>query len=74
MKNKAGFTLIEIMAVVNLLFIVVIAGCWIGNLAKFCKSDFKAPYKREIIHGIGIVPVVSVATVWFNIDETGEDT
>lgn len=47
----------------SLIFIFVIA-CYIGNVIKFMRCDFKAPWKGEIIHAIGFVPGVSIITVW----------
>jgi hypothetical protein len=36
-------------------FLVFIFIGWILNFVAFCKCDFEAPYKAEIIRGIGIV-------------------
>lgn len=45
------------------LFIVV---CWVVNLIKLFQCDFAAPYKDEVIHGIGLfVFFASPITVWF---------
>lgn len=56
----------KIFGVIYLAVVVFIAGCWIGNCIKFVKCDFEAPYKGEIIHGIGFFPGVSMITVWFD--------
>lgn len=38
---------------------------WVLNLIKFCQCDFDAPWKSEIIHGIGVfLPPTSIVTVW----------
>ena len=40
--------------------------CWIVNFVKFLNCDFDAPYKEEIIHGIGVFTAVGAGvTVWF---------
>jgi hypothetical protein len=44
------------------------------NFVKFCASDFKSPFKREVIHGIGLVTPTFVITSWMNFDETPEVT
>jgi len=42
------------------------AGCWIGNVVKLTRCDFEAPYKGEIIHAVGLIPHLSIITVWNN--------
>jgi hypothetical protein len=39
--------------VIGLLYFILIVG-WGMNIYKFCKLDFKEPYKAEIVRGIGI--------------------
>lgn len=70
-KSKTGNAVISAM-LVQLLIVGLLLGSWIVNLVKFCKSDFKAPVKREVIHGVGLIPAISIVTCWFNIDETPE--
>lgn len=41
---------------------------WIGNLNQLLDCDFKAPYKCEVIHTIGIIPLAALVTVWFDTD------
>jgi len=39
---------------------------WIVNIIKFVECDFSGPiWKEEIIHGIGLIPGVSMITCWF---------
>ena len=47
-------------------FALLLAGCWIGNVVKLVNCDFEAPYKGEVIHMIGLIPAVSLVTVWFD--------
>lgn len=43
---------------------------WVWNIVLFIQSDFKAPYKREVIRGIGIVFVpLGGITGFINIDD-----
>lgn len=58
------------VVVIWVLFIVIIGGSWIGNLVELLNCDGEAPYKCEIAHGAGLIPVVSLVTVWFDSDET----
>lgn len=51
------------------LVVLFIIGCWIVNLVKLVECDFEAPYKNEAIHAIGLIPVASVVTVWFGVDD-----
>ena len=37
-------------------------GSWVGNIISLTRCDFKAPYKAEIIRGVGI-PVAPVGIV-----------
>jgi Tfp pilus assembly protein PilV len=63
-NNQNGFTLVE--AVVGLLVIIIVAG-WIMNFYKLSQCDFEAPYKAEVIHGVGIVPIVGMVTGWLDV-------
>lgn len=39
---------------------------WIVNIVKLFNCDFEGPsWKTEIIHGIGLIPGVSMITCWF---------
>lgn len=53
---------------VSMLIISVIF-CWIVNFVKLAECDFKAPYKCEVVHGLGVVPQLSIFTVWFDSDK-----
>lgn len=48
---------------INVLFLIYFLVTWIINLIQFCNCDFKEPYKKEIIKGIGVAGF-SWATVW----------
>ncbi len=42
--------------------------CEIGNIVKLVQCDWSdtGSWKGEIIHGIGLVPGVSIVTFWFD--------
>jgi prepilin-type N-terminal cleavage/methylation domain-containing protein len=69
MKSKSGFTLIEIMIVVVIFGVILGIVPYGMNIYKFCTSDFDAPYKREIVHGIGLVPPLGCVTGWINVED-----
>lgn len=50
------------------LLIVGIVGYGL-NFYKLTQCDFQAPYKAEIIRGIGIVPVVGAFTGYMDLGE-----
>ena len=55
----------KMITVLGFSLFLFVAGCWIGNLYKLTQCDFEKPYKCEIIHAVGIIPVASIVTVWF---------
>jgi len=52
---------------IQLVVVILIGSGWIMNLKKLSDCDFKAPYKAEVIHTIGIIPVVGAVTGWMNL-------
>jgi hypothetical protein len=42
--------------------------CWIVNLIQFINCDFEAPYKKEIIKGVGLTGL-SFVTVFVANDQ-----
>lgn len=55
--------------IVGAIVCFVLLGPWLINAYKFTNCDFKAPYRCEAIHGVGVVPVLSFVTVWFDSDK-----
>lgn len=49
------------------ILISAIAIGWVKNIIKLTNCDFEAPYKAEIIYGIGIIPVVGAITGWIDV-------
>lgn len=56
------------------LIIVIWVSGYIQCIVKFVKSDFDAPYKREIIYGVSmfIFPVGGIVG-WVNIEDGDKD-
>ena len=65
-RRNIGYSLTELLAV---LFAIALVASYITNFVKFTNCDFEAPYKCEVIHGVGIIPPFSILTVWFDSDE-----
>ena len=58
----------ETVAMIIILALAAIP--WIWNAVKLTNCDFDAPYRCEVVHGIGLtVPPSSIITVWFDDDE-----
>ena len=50
----------------SVLVIVVFTG-WVKNIVKLSECDFKAPYKAEVVHAVGLIPPVGMVTGWLNV-------
>lgn len=48
---------------------IFVAVSWFTNLFKLTECDFEAPFKCEAVHGIGLIPVVSVVTAWIDVED-----
>ena len=45
----------------------------VQDIYKFVNCDFKAPYKAEILYGVGLIPPIGSIMGWLNIqDNNGE--
>lgn len=64
MNKQRGFTAIELIIVIVVLFMAI---GWVKNIIKLSNCDFAAPYKAEVIHGVGIIPIVGGITGWLNV-------
>lgn len=53
--------------IVWLVLVLVIGTGWVKNIIKLSSCDFEAPYKAEVIHGIGIIPPVGMITGWLDV-------
>lgn len=62
MNNKTFKRVFGAQAVIVVLMMVA----YVVNFIKFIENDFEAPYKSEIVNGIGVViPPAASITVWF---------
>ena len=48
-----------------ILFVVYGIAAWIINFIKLLNCDFAPIGREEVIHGLGLIPVFSMVTVWF---------
>lgn len=62
---KATVNILAIILLITILAFPFIG--WVKNIGKLASCDFQAPYKAEIIHGIGIVPIVGAFTGWMDL-------
>jgi hypothetical protein len=46
---------------------------YVVNIDKFFRCDFQAPYKTEIIRGIGIISPLGCITGWIKIEDTPQN-
>lgn len=62
MNNKTIRGVFRAQAVIVILMLVA----YVVNFIKFIGNDFEAPYKSEIVNGIGVfIPPAASITVWF---------
>ena len=59
------------MKLLPLLFVALLAfaqvAAWFVNFYKVTQCDFEAPYKSEVLHGLGVFcPPAAIITVWFD--------
>ena len=69
MKLKIGLTF------GGFLFFCFFFACVVGwgmNVYKFTKLDFEAPYKAEVVRGLGVLPIVPMGAImgYIDIDDT----
>ena len=53
-------------------FLLIVLSSWGFNLKKLIDCDFETPYKCEAVHVIGLIPIASIITVWFDPEETAK--
>jgi len=49
------------------IILTIIGAGWIQDIIKLSNCDFKAPYKAEVVYGIGLIPVVGMVTGWLDV-------
>lgn len=65
MRDKRQHTLFEASIGVTAVGVMLL---WAINAGKFVACDFKPDYRCEAIHGVGLLPPLSIFTVWFGSD------
>ncbi len=50
---------------------IIILGCigWVKDVVKLIRCDFQAPYKAEVIYGIGAVTGLGSVVGWVNVQD-----
>ena len=64
MKSTVG-----VILAIQILLVAAIGTGWVKNVIKLTDCDFEAPYKAEIIHGLGVIPPIGAITGWMNPGE-----
>ncbi len=57
----------KITGMILVLFYIIMCTGWVKNVIKLSNCDFEAPYKAEIVHGVGLVPYVGMVTGWLEV-------
>jgi len=68
--KQTGFNIVELMTIIFVIFFFI---SWPVNLWKFTRCDFESPFKCEIFHALGLIPVLSPFTVWIGTDDDNQD-
>jgi len=56
----------KIYVIAGLLIVIVFTG-WTKNIVKLSECDFESPYKAEVIHTVGLIPLVGMVTGWLDV-------
>lgn len=65
--RKKSISFIVMFLIVILLFVGYVRG-----IVRFVQCDFKAPYKAEVIYGVGAITGLNVIIGWINIADEEE--
>jgi hypothetical protein len=67
-KVSGGYKSFGILAAIIIGLNLFVGAAWLGNAYKLvtCDWDNSGSWKGEIVHAIGLVPYVSLVTVWNN--------
>lgn len=64
---KTFLRYISILVIVSISILGLLG--WCMSVIKLVRSDFDAPYKAEILYGIGTFTGVGAVIGWFNIED-----
>jgi len=53
--------------IIYVFILAIVASGWVKNLIKLSECDFKAPYKAEVIHIVGLAPPIGMVTGWLDL-------
>ena len=67
-KNNSTVFFKKLMtAIIATAFVLVCCVGYVFNIVKLSECDFEKPYKAEVIHSIGIIPIIGVVTGWLDL-------
>jgi hypothetical protein len=52
--------------IIMLIFVLGLTG-YVKNIIKLSECDFAPPYKAEVIHTIGLIPLMGAFTGWLDV-------
>lgn len=53
----------RILLAIYLTIIILFGVGWVKNIFKLSDCDFEAPYKAEIIRGVGVLPIAPLGAI-----------
>lgn len=68
-NQRESYTLAATGFFLVVAFTLATAVGWVMNIYKLSQCDFTSPYKCEIVHGVGLIPIFGLITGWLNIEE-----
>lgn len=75
MRKNKGFTIVELLIVIVVIIAILVGPIgYVKNIIGLIECDFEAPYKAEVIRGVGVVvPFVGVVVGWVGIEDVVEN-
>jgi len=58
-----------VMVIIPIVIIILSLMGWVKCIIKLSKTDFQAPYKAEVIYGIGTFTGAGAIIGWINIKD-----
>jgi hypothetical protein len=62
--KRSIFTTAEVFVLIIVIILVV---GWVKNIIKLAQCDFEAPYKCEVVHSLGVIPIAGAVTGWIDV-------
>ncbi len=57
----------KIVLALQLVFVLVMGTGWVKNVIKLANCDFEPSYRAEVIHAVGLFPLVGMVTGWLDV-------